>query len=182
MKIKFVDAENVGLKVIDDIHLSAGDKVYVFSNTDAKRMKHACKEHHFIRLSGYPTGANQADFYIVAYLSRMLSTLPKNEVKICVFELYTKDKNLISAFKFQCNLDSAKYRICNDIEKVIEHNTTSNTKRIFDALKTERPLNPKLQDKLGLSQSEFTRAIYALIKNKKIQRSLKRKKFWVQCH
>ncbi|MBF4269331.1 hypothetical protein EAY71_20920, partial [Vibrio anguillarum] len=67
MKVIFVDAENVGLKELEKINASIVDKVFVFSKSDAVKL--VCEKSLYLCLNDYPTGQNQADFYIIAYLS-----------------------------------------------------------------------------------------------------------------
>lgn len=94
----FVDAENVGLKELEKIGASIIDKVFVFSKSEAVKL--VCDKSLYLFLSDYPTGQNQADFYIVAYLSRVLLALDKKQLDSVNFELYSNDESLISAFEF----------------------------------------------------------------------------------
>ena len=109
MKMIFIDAENIGLKEIEKAETCIIDKVFVFSKVES--IKRSCEKLLYLCLSDYPDGANQADFYIIAYLSRILITLPKQQINTIEFELCTNDKNLISAFEFQCNLLRGKCTI-----------------------------------------------------------------------
>ncbi|MBF4242492.1 hypothetical protein EA003_22225, partial [Vibrio anguillarum] len=101
MKVIFVDAENVGLKELEKINASIVDKVFVFSKSDAVKL--VCEKSLYLCLNDYPTGQNQADFYIIAYLSRVLLALDKKQLGSIHFELYSNDENLITAFEFQCD-------------------------------------------------------------------------------
>lgn len=73
MKIIFVDAENIGLKELYKINTSIVDKVFVFSKNHAFKL--ICDQSLYHLLNDYPSGQNQADFYIIAYLSKVLSIL-----------------------------------------------------------------------------------------------------------
>lgn len=101
MKMIFVDAENVGLKELEKIKASPIDKVFVFSKSES--IKLVCEKSIFLYLSDYPKGQNQADFYIIAYLSRILCTLDRKQLNSINFNLYSNDENLIAAFEFQCS-------------------------------------------------------------------------------
>ena len=185
MKMIFVDAENTGLKALEKINASVIDKVFVFSKAEAAKL--ICEKLLFLYLSDYPTGANQADFYIVAYLSKVLSSLNKKQPDSVHFELYSNDEALITAFSFQCSQVKAAYRVVRTQEKTVvalpKKNTEANTakEKLLLALQAPRPLNPDLQKHLGLSKSEFTKAINELSKANKIQRLPESKKKWVQC-
>ncbi|MGF1686130.1 hypothetical protein L4C36_05470 [Photobacterium japonica] len=200
MKMIFVDAENIGLKALEKIEASVVDKVFVFSKDDT--VKRACDSALFLCLSDYPTGANQADFYLIAYLARVLSTLPCPILRECTLALYTNDENLISAFELQCALFGSKCKIVRtkkdtvvsltpriEPQKLINKPTNKpdntqplkHTDRLFNALTSPRAFNTKLQKELGLTQPEFTRAIQQLREKNKIQRSPQSKKQWIQC-
>ncbi|MGL4734650.1 MAG: hypothetical protein ACRCWB_06105 [Enterovibrio sp.] len=96
MKMIFVDAENIGVKELEKIQATVIDKVFVFSKVES--VQRICEKALFLFLSDYPSGPNQADFYIIAYLSRVLSILDKKQFSAVHFELYSNDKSLISAF------------------------------------------------------------------------------------
>lgn len=66
MRFIFVDAENIGLKEVEAIDASISDKVLVFSKNDT--VKEVCERKLFLYISSYPTGSNQADFYIIGNL------------------------------------------------------------------------------------------------------------------
>lgn len=66
MKVIFVDAENVGLKVIEKIERALSDKVLVFSKSP--NIEQYCDKALFQHFSNYPSGSNQADFLIIANL------------------------------------------------------------------------------------------------------------------
>lgn len=207
MKMIFIDAENIGLKEVEKIDTSILDKVFVFSKNDA--VKKSCEKQLYLILSGYPDGSNQADFYIIAYLARILATIPKNQMNTVDFELHTDDKYLISAFEFQCQLLGSKCTIIspkkiqqnieqkldgtnNLIDTTIENlyidlfDDTSEPRpngcnQLLDVLKTPHKLSPELRHKLQLSQSDFSLSINHLIRENRIKRTIKSKQLWVIC-
>ena len=184
MKIIFVDAENVGFKGLDAINASIADKVFVFSRVES--IKVLCEKKLYLCLSDYPEGANQADFYIIAYLLRVLSCFAKEQKSAIEFVLYTNDLNLIAAFEFQCGLLGAKSKIhsfkqeasvvCNITELT---KTNQLEKQIYKMLKEPRGLLD-IQTTLKLSKPVFTRAVNGLIKTEKIKRASNNGKNWVQ--
>ncbi|EJV9424752.1 MULTISPECIES: hypothetical protein [Vibrio] len=186
MKMIFVDAENIGLKELEKVKATVVDKVFVFSKSEAVKL--VCEKSLFLCLSDYPTGSNQADFYIIAYLSRVLSSLENKQFGSVNFELYTNDESLIAAFEFQCDQRGTTCRVIRTKDDTVVNlpkPTASNPKtpqdRVYSALKSPRPLDPSLQKHLGLSKSDFTKAINELSKANKIQRSEGSKRKWVQC-
>jgi len=58
--------------------------------------------------------------------------------------------------------------------------TSSPEAKIYAALKSPTSLDPELQNKLGLSESDFTRAVNELSQSQKIKRSLEDNKKWVR--
>jgi len=186
MKFVFVDAENVGVKGIKKMKAALTDKVFVFSKSNG--IKQHCEKELFHHLSDYPSGQNQADFYIISYLSRVLSMLDQQLLTASHFELFSNDENLILAFDFQCRKLGVKSRIVRTNEDVVvpivanvETNTVSAEEKIFAALESPKNLDPGFQEQLGLSRQAFTRAVNTLSKNNKIKRSEGDKKKWVQC-
>ncbi len=180
MKIIFVDAENIGLKEVEKVNASVIDKVFVFSKNES--IKRMCEKSLFLCLSDYPSGANQADFYIIAYLSRVLVALSKKQLGSIVFQLYSNDENLISAFKFQCSLlggTTETHRTKDDT--VVPIQPTSFTDLLLNNLGSPQHLNPSMQAKLGMSKAEFTRAVNELNKSNKIKRSSEDKNKWMRC-
>lgn len=180
MKIIFVDAENVGLKELEKMEASILDKVFVFSRVES--IKRSCEKLLYLCICDYPSGSNQADFYIIAYLSRVLATLPKEQLNSIYFVLYSNDENLITAFQCQCNLLGGKYNIVRTktTNTVVELKPEkNNTERLLMELKTPKQLTPCLQDKLNWSKKEFTQAINELVRTKQIVRSTENKKCWV---
>jgi hypothetical protein len=184
MKMIFVDAENIGLKELEKVKATVIDKVFVFSKLEA--VQRVCEKSLFLYLSEYPAGANQADFYIIAYLSRVLLSLDKKQFGTVNFELYSNDENLLSAFEFQCEQVGANFKSIRTKDDTVVQMTSvqkniSPQDKIFSALKSPRPLDPSLQNQLGLSKSDFSKAIHELTKSKKIQRSAESKRKWVRC-
>ncbi|ELI5719952.1 hypothetical protein KW443_09225 [Vibrio fluvialis] len=186
MKMIFVDAENVGLKELEKIGASIIDKVFVFSKSEAVKL--ICDKSLYLFLSDYPTGQNQADFYIVAYLSRVLLALDKKQLGSVNFELYSNDESLISAFEFQCGQLGAAYRSVrtrdNTVVPIVEASPAkhkSPEEKLLHALNTPRALDPSFQKQLGLSKSDFSRAIQGLSQSNQIKRSPQSKKKWVRC-
>ncbi|GAD88700.1 hypothetical protein VHA01S_008_00950 [Vibrio halioticoli NBRC 102217] len=206
MKMIFVDAENVGLKELGKLTASIVDKVFVFSKSDSVKLM--CEKSLYLFLNDYPSGQNQADFYIIAYLSRVLSALDKRQLGSTHFELYSNDESLISAFEFQCDqLGSA----CKSIRtreqtvvpilkpqplksklskptstipnppKINSSKPHSPEEKMLKALTSPRTLDPSLQKQLNLSQSDFTKVINALRSTQKIKRTEESKKKWVRC-
>lgn len=53
--------------------------------------------------------------------------------------------------------------------------------KLLNALKSPRALDPSFQKQLGLSKSDFTKAINELSKNNQTKRSPQSKKKWVRC-
>lgn len=184
MKIIFVDAENIGLKELKKINASVIDKVFVFSKSDS--IKAFCENYLYLYLSDYPSGSNQADFYIIAYLSRILSSIDRDQIDSLYFELISNDENLISAFKFQCSQLGGQHKITrtkasNVVPLSINSDIEASQKKIHACLISPKVLGPELQKQLGLSKSTFSKAINELAKNNKIKRSPESKKKWIQC-
>ncbi|MEZ8269602.1 hypothetical protein AB6E22_22510 [Vibrio cyclitrophicus] len=188
MKMIFVDAENVGLKSLEKMEASVIDKVFVFSKSDSVKL--ACEHSLYLHLSGYPNGSNQADFYIIAYLSRILNSLNKKELNSIRFELLTNDESLISAFEFQCSQLGAVYESVRTKDDTVvqlspvpapKPKQLSPEDRIYANLKSPKALDPAFQQQLGLSKSVFSKAVNELAKSKKIRRSSESKKKWMRC-
>jgi hypothetical protein len=188
MKVIFVDAENVGLKELEKINASIVDKVFVFSKSDAVKL--VCEKSLYLCLNDYPTGQNQADFYIIAYLSRVLLALDKKQLGSTHFELYSNDENLITAFEFQCGQLGATCQSIRTREQTVVPITESPSTspkpssaeaKLLKALKSPHSLDPQFQQRLGLSKSDFTKAINELSKSNQIKRSPQSKKMWVRC-
>lgn len=181
MKMIFVDAENVGVKELEKIKATAIDKVFVFSKSEA--IKQVCEKSLFLYLADYPSGSNQADFYIIAYLSRILCKLDKKQLGTVNFELYSNDQSLISAFEFQCSQLGAANKVIRTKDVTVVHFSgaaLSPEEKVLSALGSPTALDPQFQKLLGLSKSDFTKAINALNKANKIERLAESKKKWVR--
>ncbi len=183
MKMIFVDAENIGLKALEKVKATPLDKVFVFSKVDA--IKLACEKSLYLCLSDYPTATNQADFYIIAYLARILSTLDKQQLGSVQFELHSNDESLLTAFEFQCKQLGAGFNCLrtkkSNVVNLPKPEAKSPVDKVLAALKSPKTLGPELQNQLGLSKSDFTRAINELTKSNQIQRSPESKRKWIQC-
>lgn len=187
MKFIFVDAENIGLKEVKSISASISDKVLVFSKNDA--VKEVCERKLFIYISSYPTGSNQADFYIIGNLVGMIASLTEQQRDVCQFILYSQDNSLVTAFAFQCKLHKIKHKIAlkpkaqvktQPKPQVIESKkpVQSLEQRIFEHFKTEHTAE-SVRKKLKQTKPDFTRALNTLIKANKIQRVSKSQKTWI---
>ncbi|CAH7217110.1 conserved hypothetical protein [Vibrio chagasii] len=186
MKFVFVDAENVGVKGVERVKATLADKVFVFSKSNG--IKQYCEKELFHHLSDYPSGQNQADFYIISYLSCVLSTLEQQALASAHFELFSNDESLISAFDFQCKKLGAKFRIARTKDEVVvpivpnvKPNSVSAEQKIYAALESPKNLDPSFQEQLGLSRQVFTKAVNTLSSSNKIKRSETDRKKWVQC-
>ncbi|MGB3385997.1 MAG: hypothetical protein WBA64_15195 [Marinomonas sp.] len=186
MRFIFVDAENIGLKEVEAISASISDKVLVFSKNDA--VKEVCERKLFLYISSYPTGSNQADFYIIGNLVGMIASLTKQQRDICQFVLYSQDNSLVTAFAFQCKLHKLKHSIALESKaqiqaqpkpQVIEPKKTVQNleQRVYEQFKTEQTTE-SVRKKLKQPKSDFTKALNVLIKANKIQRVSKSKKTW----
>ncbi|WP_370598899.1 hypothetical protein NMD15_07025 [Plesiomonas shigelloides] len=188
MKFIFVDAENIGLKEVEKIQASVIDKVFVFSKSDAAKAH--CEKYLYLFLSDYPSGNNQADFYIIASLARALSLLDKKQLSVINIELYSNDSNLISAFDFQCKLVGAKCIVNKTNENVVVpllqnassiQSLTPTEEKLYKLLKSPKSLNEEFQKQTGLSQADLSKAINALRNLKLIARDPGNTKKWVRC-
>lgn len=186
MKIYYVDAENIGLGKLDEHPISVLDRVFVFTNSD--NLKSACTNALLTCVSGYPSGQNQADFYIIAHLSNVLAHLSKAEKKAIEFILCSKDQSLWKAFEFQCSLAGVKSQAPDidiiEVEKnIITTNTVTYKETSIEAkilkLMSQPISSIELQHKLKIPQSEFTTSFNKLIKAGNIKRQTNTKKMWL---
>lgn len=200
MRFIFVDAENIGLKAVEAITASVSDKVFVFSKNDA--VKAFCERNLFLYISSYPTGSNQADFYIIGNLVGMIASLTEQQREASQFILYSQDNSLVTAFEFQCKLRKIKYGIALKPKITVPSQAkvtiSSQTKvpaqpkqtagvtapdpkkleqKIYECFKTEQTTE-SVRKKLKQPKPDFDRALHALIKANKIQRVSKGKKTW----
>ena len=182
LKIYYVDAENVGLNVLDEIEISILDRVFIFTNSES--LKSACNNALLTCVTGYPQGQDQADFYIIAHLSNILSHLSKAEKKAIEFSLFSKDQKLWKAFDFQCSLSGVKRSApCMDFESessgvVVAIDTSIETKIL--KLMSQPITSIEIQQKLNIKQSEFTVSFNRLISTGKIKRQESSKKHWLR--
>ncbi|RRW39134.1 hypothetical protein EGJ52_24985 [Pseudomonas luteola] len=180
LKIYYVDAENIGLSMLDELNISILDRVFVFTNSES--LKSACSNALLTCVSGYPSGPNQADFYIIAHLSNVLSHLSKAEKKAIEFNLCSKDQNLWKAFEFQCSQagvkSSAPYiTLQSESNNVVLAIDTSIEAKILKLM--SKPITSlEIQQKLKITQSEFTTSFNQLIKSGKIKRQESSRKHW----
>ena len=185
------DYENIGSKELEKLETLIIDKVFVFSKSNT--IKLICEKKLYLFLTDYPCGSNQADFYIIAYLSRVLSSLNHTELTSIHFKLITNDESLISAFEFQCaqlggisKIIRTNEKVKTDVNTVVQltpkpkRQSQSAEEKIMSNLKYPEALNPEFRKKLGISQQEFSRATSELISKNKIQRSKESKKKWVE--
>lgn len=176
MKIIFVDAENIGLTETKKVEASVADKVFVFSRDKSFRI--TCEKRLFTCLTDYPLDSNQADFYIISYLSRLLSVIEISDLKKMEIQLYTNDNSLINAFVFQCEIFGALPKIIKTKVYKSRNLSIMHKYEILNELKVPKRLSPDFREKLGLSSSEFTKITNALICEKKIERCNYSKKLW----
>lgn len=180
MKFAFIDAENLGLKELESIGAKISDKVFVFSKNDA--VKVLCERKLFLFISSYPTGPNQADFYIIGNLVEVIASLTGEQKKASEFLLYSRDNSLAQAFNFQCKLHKVKFKA------PLEPKASSNVipinqkgaieQKIINMLVTPMAAEEIRKD-LKASKPDFTKALNILIQGNKIKRSKSSKKKWV---
>ncbi|WP_420600717.1 hypothetical protein [Neptuniibacter sp.] len=183
MRFIFVDAENIGLKGVEAIGASISDKVIVFSKNEA--VKEVCERKLFLYISSYPSGSNQADFYVIGNLVGIIASLSEKQRSVCQFILYTQDNALVSAFSFQCKLHKVNSEIALkpavQSQQVIEPeklllNLEQRIYAQFNTVQTTETVRKKLKQ----PKSEFTKALNQLIRAGKIRRVSKNKKTWVR--
>lgn len=185
MKFIFIDAENIGLKEMHNIHTSIIDKVFVFSLNPS--VKNYCNQKLYTCFADYPIGANQADFRIISLLSHILaiSEPPNSAVS---FVLYSNDKALGVAFKNECELRDTQCVI--ETREPLPHvsqapqslitPTKTDAEILFAALKRPSPLDEALRESLGFSKQRFTQAQNELTKHELIIQCKSNKKSWRQ--
>lgn len=187
MRFIFVDAENIGLKEMDSINASISDKVLVFSKNEA--VKSVCERKLFLSHSSYPSGPNQADFYIIGNLVGIITSITEQQREACNFVLYSQDNSLVMAFSFQCKLHKVKSQIALapkeklNTQPVIEQKKVAPLLEdvIYDLFKTEQKTET-IRKKLKASKPDFTRALNTLVKSNKIKRVSKTKKTWIRAN
>lgn len=170
MKLVFVDAENVGYSKIKNLEYAHSDKVLVFSRNE--KVKTLCSQKMLVCLSHYEEGSNQADFLIIATLSRLLSSLDEKERNTVTCELLTQDYALNSAFVTQCHQYGVECRTPGQLEDGIKT-------RILNVLQTPHRLNREFWNKAGINQSTCNRVTKELAAQGKIKRSDRGATLWV---
>ncbi len=179
MELIFVDAENIGSKALLELEATILDKVFVFSNND--EVKTICEQLMYLCLSGYPQKSNQADFYIIAYLSKALSQLTKPSKSKVTFTLYSKDASLIEAFRFQCELVNANCSfplLENVVEMPTNNEIDSVEKKVLKLLLKPITVN-EIINQLNVTQADFSRIFTPLVKDGKVSRVSGDSRQWV---
>ena len=179
MKFIFVDAENIGLKEVECINAHISDKVLVYSKNDS--IKELCERKLFLNISSYPTGTNQADFYIIGHLSAVINTLEDTNTS---FHLYSQDKSLVTAFSFQCDLYKVPCVIAlppkqlNTLDSELSSKPDTAEDKLYQIFKMEQT-TAQAKTSLNLPQADFTRALNTLIKTNRIKKTSLAKKTWL---
>lgn len=184
MNVIFVDAENVGVLPIQYMDARITDKVFVFSNNE--QIKTLCHDLMFIVMDGYPVGKNQADFYLIAHLSKALSQVRYDEKKKLTFILYSNDNSLCQAFEFQCQQASISSEIVNTKPVLVQATEIqeytakdlNNIALLYNTLKAKSMIVTELFNTTKLDQTEATKALNALVKKELIARTPNKKKVW----
>lgn len=201
MKVYYVDAENVGFNLPTDQSVSVLDRVFVFTNNE-KHIKD-CKDSLLTIVSGYPTGANQADFHIIAHFVKIACHLSLVEKEALEFILCSKDVNLWKTFEFQCTLVGVKSsNPCIDVvtetikalisapEPVkvtapapvktpeVKKITESVTTKVLNLLRVEAFSAAEITKKLKVTKELTAKSLNELVQSKQIQRVSKSKKKW----
>ena len=99
MKVVFVDGENVGLKVVEKIDSALSDKVLVFSKS--ANIEQHCDKALFQHFSNYPTGSNQADFLIIANLTKYLTVYDPKALSKAELVLYNSVGKFLQRWNFE---------------------------------------------------------------------------------
>lgn len=181
MKFIFVDAENIGLKEVEQIESTIADKVFVFSKSN--QFKEVCERKLFLCMSSYPTGPDQADFYIVGKLVGIIASLTNEQLPLCEFILYSRDNPLVLAFSFQCKLHKAKSRIAlkpKSVKKLEEPKAKQTLEEQMIDLLASPASSEEVRKRLKVEKPQFTKAMNILIKQNKIERAPESKKKWVR--
>lgn len=107
MDIWFIDAENVGCGLLDELPVKgiSQQRFLVFSRSSTAVKWAARYPLHARLFNDYEVGKNQADFYMVSVLTQALITEPLSPKQII---LITKDQDLIQAFKQLCSRHQTK--------------------------------------------------------------------------
>lgn len=174
MRLIFIDHENVGFNTLDEINPTGLDKVFVFSH--AEKANEICSQRNFKLCNDYPVGSNQADFYIVSYLSRALALTPSFDN--VTFILSSNDVALSQAFQFQCGIYGVTSKIITAKPKPKFKITEKDIERVVSAFDTPDTM-ANIQSRVGLAQSEFAKVTHSLIAMGAIRRLSKKSKKWL---
>lgn len=201
MKIYYIDGENIGANIVNEMKWTALDKVFIFTNIASQKTCYA--NPLFTIISGYPSGKNQADFHLIAHLAKVLAYLSRTEKNVIELVLYSKDIQLWRAFEFQCEL--AELKSSNPyIEPVLAQtkpassplpvpppsagaSSSNNVVVPLDAALETKILKfinqprtfTEIAGQMKVSQSVMTTTFNKLIKEGKVQRQSASKKHWV---
>lgn len=199
LKIYYIDDENTGANILNEMKWTAYDKVFIFTNTASQKTCYA--NPLFTVVSGYPSGKNQADFHLIAHLAKVLAYLTRTEKNVIELVLYSKDIQLWRAFEFQCELAEIKSSnpyiglavaqtkpvssplpvqpsnagVSNNV--VVPLDTALETK-ILKFINQPRTF-AEIAGQMKVSQSVMTTTFNKLIKEGKVQRQSASKKHWV---
>lgn len=202
MKIYYIDSENIGVTILNEMKFTAQDRVFIFTN--ATSQKGAYANPLFTVISGYPSGKNQADFHLIAHLAKVLAYLTRTEKNVIELVLCSKDTQLWKAFEFQCTL--AEIKASNpyigpatkektkpasspepvaqpaakaDSDNVVVTIDTALETKILKFMNQPRTCT-EIKEQMKVSQSVMTTTFNKLIKDGKIQRQATSKKHWVR--
>ena len=195
MRYILVDAENVGINCLKKLALYEEDEIVIFSNNES--IIATSQEYEYTIVKGYPCYKDAADFCIIFYLGKIIECIKNSSITAKV-ELISNDKKLIKLFVHLChreniearatmtkldlyfNMDmsNAYYLDCSQMNAVKEYQSAEG--KLLQYLSNPNRLDYNAMDTLGLSQSDFTRAVTNLIKDNKIQRTETRK-LWLRC-
>ncbi len=184
LKVYYIDAENVNnIDVINSkLKLQILDKIFIFSRLKNKILDESCSY-----ITEYPKGKNQADFCIIAHLSKVLAELSQSERHVFEFILFSKDIELWVAFEFQCKKSNVKVRnpFIEDEEKTLNKliiqpsimvkqdsfKTPYDIKKEVLKLITQEPVSAKqIADKLKINPQDISACLTRLKQEKIIER------------
>ena len=123
-------------------------------------------------MAGYPIGKNQADFYLIAHLSKIISQVRHDEKKKLTLILYSNDISLCQAFDFQCQQASISREIINTKQISVQATNKqeytpeelNNIALLYNTLKIKSMLVTELFHVTNLTQHKATKALNALVK------------------
>lgn len=178
MKFYYLDAENIGLSNMEKLAFSLFDRVFVFTNNPVVQSE--CRHPSMVVLSGYPDMSNQADFYIIAHLSNVLSYVQRAERKTLEFILMSRDRSLCAAFEFQCSqsgVSSVMPLLTESNVPVSASNKLQN--RILQLLSTPMTFND-VHKQLSQPKEAVITPFNQLIHTGLIKRQPESKKLWIR--